>query len=224
MLDRMPQDRCIKVSGLNIRYWTVGDKGPGVVLIHGLGGSADIWMHNVQALASQHRLYIPDLPGFGGSDQPGPSFSPFDYAGFLDDFISLLHVDKPSIVGQSLGGGVALLYALRFPEKVNKLVLVDSAGLGKEVVWTLRLMSLPLLGELCSYPTRKGVELFFRFAVRNPALITKEFVDLYYRFFSRAGFQRFLLRMLRRMVTIEVRATRPWRRSWTISGSSGSPC
>ena len=202
MLSQMPEDQYINVGGLNTRYWALGDKGTSVVLIHGLGASVDIWMHNVQPLASRHRLYVPDLPGFGGSDQPDPSFSPFDYARFLDDFMRLLHIDKPNLVGHSLGGGIALHYALRFPENVNKLVLVDSAGLGKEVIWTLRLMSLPLVGELCSYPTRKGVELFFKFAVRNRVLITKDFVELYYHFFSRPGFQSFLLRIVRLVVTV----------------------
>lgn len=198
----MPENHYLNVCGLNTRYWVLGARGTNVVLIHGLGGSADVWMHNVYPLAREHRVYVPDLPGFGGSDQPGPLFSPFDYARFLRDFMSLLHIDKASLVGQSLGGGVALHCALCIPEKVDKLVLVDSAGLGREVIWTLKLMSLPLLGELCSRPTRKSVELFFRFAVRNQALITEDFVDLYYRFFSTRGFQAFLLRMVRMMVTI----------------------
>ncbi len=200
-LPPMPENRYVNVGGLNIRYWALGDKGPAVVLIHGLGGSADIWMHNVGSFARQHRVYAPDLPGFGESDQPGPSFSPLDYVRFLDDFLNLLHIDKPTLVGQSLGGAIALQYTLRFRENVQKLVLVDSAGLGKEVIWTLRLMSLPLVGELCSYPTRKGVELFFKFAVNNPALITEDFVELYYRFFSRPRFQSYLLRTVRLLVT-----------------------
>jgi pimeloyl-ACP methyl ester carboxylesterase len=202
----MPEDRYIKVGDLSTRYWSLGDKGTAVVLIHGLGGSVDLWMHNIQPLASQHRVYLLDLPGFGGSDQPESSFSPFDYARFLHAFIGLLHMDKPTLVGHSLGGGVALYYALCFPENVNRLVLVDSAGLGKEVTWTLKLMSLPWVGELCSYPTRVGVGLFFKYAVRNGVLITKDLVELYYRFFSRPGFRSFLLRMVRLIVT--VRGTR----------------
>ncbi len=199
---QMPEDRYIDVGGLKTRYWALGDKGTAVVMIHGLGASADVWVRNIHSLASQHRLYVPDLPGFGGSDLPGPSFLPFDYARFLDDFMGLQHIDNASLVGQSLGGGVALHYALSFPKNVHKLVLVDSAGLGREVAWTLRLMSLPLIGELCSRPTRKRVELFFRFAVRDRALITKDFVELYYKFFSRPGFQAFLLRMVRLIVTV----------------------
>jgi len=196
----MPEDRYIKVGNLKTRYWALGDKGTAVILIHGLGASADIWMYNVGALAKQHRVYVPDLVGFGRSDRPGPSFSPFDYTRFLDDFINILNMDRVNLVGQSLGGGIALHYALQFPQKVNKLVLVDNAGLGKEVIWTLRWMSLPLVGELFSYPSRKGVEIFFKLAVRNRALVTKDFVELYYDIFSRPGFQKFFLMLLRQIV------------------------
>jgi pimeloyl-ACP methyl ester carboxylesterase len=198
----MPEDRYIKVGNLKTRYWALGDKGTVVILIHGLGASADIWMYNAEALAKEHRVYVPDLVGFGRSDRPEPSFSPFDYTPFLDDFINILNLDKVSLVGQSLGGGIALYYALQFPQKVNKLVLVDNAGLGKEVIWTLRWMSLPLVGELFSYPSRKGVEIFFKLAVRNRALVTKDFVELYYDIFSRPGFQKFFLRLLRQIVNI----------------------
>ena len=198
----MPEDQYIKVGNLKTRYWTLGDQGTVVILIHGLGASADIWMYNVDALAKQHRVYVPDLLGFGRSDKPGPSFSPIDYVRFLDDFMNTLNIERASLVGQSLGGGIALHYTFRFPQKVNKLVLVDSAGLGKEVIWTLRLMSLPLVGELISCPSRKGVEIFFKLAVRNQALVTKDFVDLYYDIFSQPGFQRFLLKIVRSIINI----------------------
>jgi len=202
MLSQMPEDRYIKVGNLKTRYWALGDQGTPVILIHGLGASADIWMYNIEALAKQHRVYAPDLVGFGRSEKPGPSFSPFDYTPFLDDFINALNIDGVSLVGQSLGGGIALHYAIQFPKKVNKLVLVDNAGLGKEVIWTLRLMSLPLVGELFSYPSRKGVEIFFKLAVRNRSLITEDFVELYYDIFSQPGFQKFFLRILRQIVNI----------------------
>jgi len=201
-MEDVAEDRYVDVNGLRTRYWASGDRGSPLVLVHGLAGSADVWMYNIQPLADQHRVYVPDLPGFGRSDQPGPEFSPFDFADFLDEFMRLLHIDRPSLVGQSLGGGIALHYALRFPGKVNKLVLVDSAGLGREVIWTLRLLSLPLLGELFFHPTQKGVELFFNRAVNDSALITRDFVDLYYHFFSRPGFRASLLRLLRRIVTV----------------------
>ena len=198
----MIEDQYIRIGNLKTRYWALGDQGTVVILIHGLGASADIWMHNVEALAKQHRVYVPDLVGFGRSDKPESSFSPLDFIRFLDDFMNILNIERASLVGQSLGGGIALHYTLQFPQKVKKLVLVDSAGLGKEVIWTLRLMSLPLVGELISYPNRKGVEIFFKLAVRNQALVTKDFIDLYYNIFSQPGFQKFLLKILRSIVNI----------------------
>ena len=198
----MPEDFYIKIGNLKTRYWALGNEGTPVILIHGLGASADIWMHNVEAFANEHLVYALDLVGFGRSDKPGPSFSPLDYALFLDDFINALNIERVSLIGQSLGGGIALHYAIQFPKKVDKLALVDNAGLGKEVIWTLRLMSLPLVGELFSYPSRKGIEIFFRLAVRNRALVTKELVDLYYDIFSRPGSQQWFLKILRQIVNI----------------------
>jgi len=198
----MPEDHYIKVGNLKTRYWALGDKGTPVILIHGLGASADIWRYNVDALAEQWRVYVPDLVGFGRSDIPGPPFSPFDYANFLDDFINTLSTDRVSLVGQSLGGGIALQYALQFPQKVNQLVLVGSAGLGKEVIWTLKLMSIPLIGELFFPPSRRWIETFFKLAVRNQALVTKDLIDLYYDIFSRAELQKFFLMILRQIVDI----------------------
>jgi len=113
-----------------------------------------------------------------------------------------LDIGQATLIGQSLGGGVALQYALEFPRKVKKLVLADCAGFGTEVIWTLRLMSLPWIGEIVSYPSRLGVSLFFRFAVRNPSVITKDFLETYYEIFNRPGFQDFLLKMTRMLVDV----------------------
>jgi len=205
MISPMPEDQYIKVGNLKTRYWTLGDKGTSVILIHGLAASADIWMYNVKALAEQHRVYVPDLVGFGRSDKPGSSFSAFDYTPFLDGFINTMNIDRGSLVGQSMGGGIALRYALQFPQKVNKLVLVDSAGLGKEVTRALRLMSVPLVGELFSYSVRSriAVELAFKFSVRNSALITNDLVDFYYDISSQPGFWECFLRILRQFINID---------------------
>jgi 4,5:9,10-diseco-3-hydroxy-5,9,17-trioxoandrosta-1(10),2-diene-4-oate hydrolase len=189
-------------GGIHTRFWSLGDQGFPVILIHGLGGSVEIWMHNIEALAEQHRVYAPDLPGFGRSEKPVSSFTPSDYISFIDDFRKALNVDRVSLIGQSLGGGIALQYALQFPEKVDKLVLVDGAGLGKEVIWTLRIMSLPLIGELISHPSRIGVALFFKLAVRNRKLINRDFINLYYQLFTQPGFSAFLLKVVRKLVDI----------------------
>jgi pimeloyl-ACP methyl ester carboxylesterase len=196
------QDQYINAGNVKTRYWEIGDTGSAIILIHGLGASAEVWWQNIDSLAQDHRVLIPDLPGFGYSEQPHTEFSPFDYVQFLDDFMRALHIEKATVIGHSLGGGIALLHALQFPQKVEKLVLADCAGLGKEVVWTLRLMSLPVIGEILTYPTRIGVTIFFRLAVRNAAVITRDFIDTYYRIFNQRGFQRFLLKMTRMLVDI----------------------
>ena len=197
-----PEDQYIKVGGINTRYWQAGNRGNCIILIHGLGASVEVWMHNIAALAKDHRVFVLDLPGFGYSEQPPLAFCPFDYASFIDNFMEALHIPKASLIGQSLGGGVALHYALQFPDKLEKLVLVDCAGFGKEVRWTLKLMSLPWIGELVTYPTRLGVALFFKFAVRDSAVITRDFIDIYYRIFTRPGFQAFMLKMTRLLLDI----------------------
>lgn len=199
---RTPEDRYIDIGRIRTRFWRLGDSGPTLILLHGLGASAEIWIHNIDALAKNHRVFVPDLPGFGKSGKPSFPFSPFDYAHFVDDFMKALDIGQATLIGQSLGGGVALQYALEFPKKVKKLVLADCAGFGKEVIWTLRLMSLPWIGEIVSFPSRIGVSLFFKFAVRNPTVITKDFVDTYYELFNRPGFQAFLLKMTRSLVNI----------------------
>ena len=202
MLSRLPEDHYVKAGSIATRYWSLGDQESTVILIHGLGASAEIWMHNVFALAVQHTVYVLDLAGFGRSEKPAAAFIPPDYAHFIDGFMRALNIEQASLVGQSLGGGIALLYALQFPQKINKLVLVNCAGFGKEIIWTLRFMSLPGIGELLSFPTRIGVSIFFKLAVRNQALITEDFIDVYYRLFRQPGSPQFLLRVIRMLVDI----------------------
>ena len=202
MLLQILQDQNINVDGIKTRYWSLGHSGQTVILLHGLGASAEIWMHNIAALAEYRKVFVPDLPGFGRSEQPPPSFCPFDYARFIDNFMEALNIQKASLIGQSLGGGIALQYALQFPQKVEKLILVDCAGFGKDVRWTLKLMSLPWIGELVTYPTRLGVALFFKFAVHDPNIITEEFIDIYYKIFTQPGFQAFMLKITRMLVDI----------------------
>lgn len=197
---KLPQDNYIRAGLINTRYWTLGEGETNVILIHGLGASADIWMHNIYALSKNYKIYVPDLPGFGRADIPDSSFTPFDSVQFIDDFLNTLKIDRAVLIGQSLGGGVALQYTIRFPQKVDKLVLVDNAGFGSDVIWTLRWMSLPVIGELMSFPTKMGVRIFFQLAVRNPAVITKQLVDIYYEHFSRPGQQTFLLRLIRSII------------------------
>jgi len=201
-LRRLPEDQFVQVGRFKVRYLTAGAVESPVILLHGLGASSEIWMHNIEHLALQYRVYVPDLIGFGKSERPETPLTPYAYTQFIYDFMNALGIGKASFVGSSFGGGIALLAAVMFPEKVEKLVVVGSAGFGREIAWTLRAMSLPVIGEILSYPSRLGVRAFFRQAVYNPAVITSSFVNLYYAYFTSPGFRGYLLKLVRMMVDI----------------------
>ena len=179
MLVPMPEDKYVNVDGINTRYWFVGNQGSPVILIHGFGGSVEIWQHNVMALSKNHRVYALDIVGFGRSDKPSGGYSPSFFLNHLNGFITAMKVGKANIVGHSMGGGLSLIYALAYPEKVDKLVLADSAGLGDKIIFSLRLMCLPILGELMSIPSRKTTYLFFKPAVFDSRILTDDFIELY---------------------------------------------
>lgn len=118
-------------------------KGPAVLLIHGIGDSADSWREIVPALARHHTVIAPDLLGHGDSDKPRADYSLAAYANAMRDLLSVLEVSRVSVVGHSLGGGVAMQFAYQFPELCERLVLVSTGGVSHEVNPVLRLASAP---------------------------------------------------------------------------------
>lgn len=139
-------ERTIDVEGLPVRYLTAGS-GPPLVLVHGAGTSAGEWSWVLPTLARDHLVYAIDLPGFDGSARP-PDYSPAFSARFVGAFLDALRVERPAVIGNSLGGLVALHLALSDPERVAALVLSDSAGLGRTVNPVQAALSSPGGGEL----------------------------------------------------------------------------
>ncbi|WP_336229362.1 alpha/beta fold hydrolase [Scytonema sp. PRP1] len=180
MLVQTPQDRYVQVGQINTRYWTSGDKGTTVILLHGIGSSVETWAYNISVLAQHHRVYAVDLVGAGRSDKPPVTYSLTYLAQFVKDFMDALSIECASLIGNSLGGGVALQFALDFPQKLEKLVLVNSLGLGKEITLTLRLATLPFVGRLFK-PTRSGTALALKQSVYDSTLISNEWVELFYQ-------------------------------------------
>ena len=115
------------VFGAKIYYVDQGS-GPTVVLIHGLGDQASVWKKSIEPLSKEHRVIALDLVGFGHSDKPLLSYQPQTFVDFLDRFLKVLHIERASFVGNSLGGQVAALYAIEHPAAVERLVLVDAGG------------------------------------------------------------------------------------------------
>jgi pimeloyl-ACP methyl ester carboxylesterase len=120
-----------------------GGERPVLLLVHGLGGSSATWRVVLPALARRYTVLAPDLPGHGESDKPRQDYSLGAYANVLRDLMIALGVEQATVVGQSLGGGVAMQLAYQHPQRCERLVLVSSGGLGSEVSWILRALSLP---------------------------------------------------------------------------------
>jgi pimeloyl-ACP methyl ester carboxylesterase len=130
------------LNGTHLHYVDAG-QGPAVALIHGLLGSHRNWDHLVDALASQRRVVAPDLLGHGASAKPMGDYSLSAHAAMLRDLFDHLGIASATIVGHSLGGGIALQFAYLFPDRVDRLVLVSSGGLGRELSPLLRAATLP---------------------------------------------------------------------------------
>jgi 2-hydroxy-6-oxonona-2,4-dienedioate hydrolase len=124
----LPPEKVAAVFGENIRYYEFG-QGPVVILLHGLGSVKGIWLANVGALASKYHVYAIDQIGFGHSDKPLLEYKIATFVDFLQGFMQAQNINKATLVGNSLGGWIALDFAAQHPEMVEKLVLVDSAGL-----------------------------------------------------------------------------------------------
>jgi pimeloyl-ACP methyl ester carboxylesterase len=130
------------IHGHDVRYRRGGD-GEVVLLIHGLAGSSRTWRAVQPTLARTHDVIAPDLLGHGESAKPMGDYSLGAFASGLRDLLAVLDVQSATVVGHSFGGGVAMQLAYQHPELCDRLVLVASGGLGREVSWLLRLVTLP---------------------------------------------------------------------------------
>ena len=124
-------------------HFSIAGRGPAVVLIHGVAGRAGQWDQALALLAEDHTVIAPDLMGHGDSAKPRGDYSLGAHASGIRDLLVALSIERASIVGHSLGGGIAMQFAYQFPERCERLVLVSSGGLGEEVHALLRAATLP---------------------------------------------------------------------------------
>ena len=134
--------RWTKVHGHDVAYRQAGS-GPLLVMIHGIAGSSGTWVPLMPLLAEQYTVIAPDLLGHGESAKPRGDYSLGAYASGVRDLLGVLGYDRATVVGHSLGGGVAMQFAYQFPQMAERLVLVASGGLGKEVNPLLRALTPP---------------------------------------------------------------------------------
>jgi pimeloyl-ACP methyl ester carboxylesterase len=130
--------------------YRVAGSGPPVVLIHGMLNSSSHWQSVARRLATQHTVVAPDLIGHGDSAAPRGDYSLGAHAAAIRDLLTAIGIDRATIVGHSLGGGVAMQFFYQFPQRVERLALISSGGLGHEVGPMLRTAALPGTSALLS--------------------------------------------------------------------------
>jgi pimeloyl-ACP methyl ester carboxylesterase len=139
----------IKLHG-HRAYYRIAGSGPPVVLIHGMVNSSRHWERVARRLAERYTVIAPDLIGHGDSTTPRGDYSLGAHAAFIRDLLAVIGVESATIVGHSLGGGVAMQFFYQFPQRTERLVLVSSGGLGREVSPLLRTAALPGASTLIS--------------------------------------------------------------------------
>lgn len=131
--------------------------GPAVLLLHGLGCDHTTWSPVIDRLARHYTVIAPDLLGHGASDKPRADYSLGGYANGMRDLLTVLGIDKVTVIGHSFGGGVAMQFAYQFPERTERLVLVASGGLGPEVTPMIRAITTPGYHQVMGALTLPGV-------------------------------------------------------------------
>lgn len=196
-------DRYVVAGGLRMRYWSAGEQGTPIVLLHALACSVEFWEPAMALLAKNHRVFALDLVGFGLSDKPDAPYTSAYLAGTVRDFIDALGLEQVDLVGNSMGGAVALKFALDFPARVHRLVLVCAAGLGYAVGPGPRLLSLPVVGEILGRPRRSTSRRVVEACVYNRSAVTDELVAAVYRHGKTKGAVRSLLRTVRSFIRFQ---------------------
>src|SRR2546421_4342873 len=166
----VPVEKEVVVFGTKIHYVEAGS-GPVVILLHGLGGSTQNWALNISVLAQKFRVIVPDQIGFGISAKPFINYRIATYVDYLDQFCKQLKIDRASLVGNSMGGWVAAAYTIAFPERVERLVLVDAAGYAPPAKFDYR----TLYGLNPS--TREGMKQIASKVFYNKLFLSDAFID-----------------------------------------------
>ena len=148
--------RYVTIHGHRRAYVLTGS-GPALLLLHGLGCDHTTWEPVLDALAKRYTVIAPDLLGHGSSDKPRADYSVGGYANGMRDLLSVLGIDKVTVVGHSLGGGVAMQFAYQFPERTERLVLVAPGGFGPEVTPAIRVVTTPGFHQITGLLTLPGV-------------------------------------------------------------------
>ena len=197
----------LTLHGHDVYYRRSGHgDGPVVLLVHGMAGSSSTWQAVIDEMDDHVTIIAPDLPGHDRSDKPRGDYSLGAYASFLRDLLNELDLGGATVVGQSLGGGIAMQFAYQHPELCQRLVLVGSGGLGDDVSGLLRAMTLPgveLVGPVIFAPViGNAIEGFTKLATKVGLRPDPDKVQMFraYRSLSDAETRTAFLHTLRSVV------------------------
>ena len=195
-------EELVELSEGQVRYFKMG-KGHPLVLIHGLGSAAVNWYKNIAGLSKSNTVYAVDLPGHGKTYK-SISKTPLDQAvAFMIEFMDVISINKASLVGNSMGGLLALAIAHKHPDRVSKLVLEGSAGLRKDIAWFLRFMTLPIIGEIITTPTRSTTKSLLKQILYNTSLFKPNLIEMIYQFRKEPGNRAAMLAIIRTGVSLK---------------------
>jgi pimeloyl-ACP methyl ester carboxylesterase len=190
MLENLPEVKTVKLklNDVKVNCYTAGETGSPVILLHGAGvDSANIsWGEVLGLLAKKHRVFAPDLPGYGKSDKPNVEYSLRFYIDILNQIMDSLHLEKANLIGLSLGGGISLGFTLQYPARVERLVLVGAWGLFSKLPYHLLSYwyTKSFLNEL-SYKWASKSRRFVKWTLinslfGNPNHVSEELIDEIY--------------------------------------------
>jgi len=190
----------IRINSHQIRYFDAGSGLP-LVFIHGFGASIFSWRKNLEPISKYHRVCAPDLPGFGYSDKPLDADYTIDaYADFIVQFMDKLQIKRAVLVGHSLGGGIALLTALKYPTRVQSLILLDAEAYPITPPLMLTVAKLPGIRSVIHRVIGQWVvRISLKRSYYDQALITDGLVDEYYRPFLTENGKIVLIKVLQAM-------------------------
>jgi pimeloyl-ACP methyl ester carboxylesterase len=151
-----PEVRYLTIHG-HRRAFVLEGSGPALLLLHGLGCDHTTWLPVIRTLARRYTVIAPDMLGHGESDKPRADYSVGGYANGMRDLLTVLGIDKVTVVGHSFGGGVAMQFAYQYPERTERMILVSPGGLGREVALAIRAITLPGFHQVMGVVTMPGV-------------------------------------------------------------------
>ena len=151
------KEKFVQVGTNKIRYLEGGGSDGNILLIHGLGASAERWARVIPHLSKKYHVVVPDLIGFGFSDKPSVDYTPLFFSQFIFDFIKTLGITRTSLIGSSLGGQIVAECAITQSKMIEKIVLVSPSGIMKQSTPTLDAYMLAAL-----YPTQDGAKTAFQ--------------------------------------------------------------